>query len=105
MILQLEIANPQDAELILNLVRRLNIPFRQTRGKGSPDVENADVVVRNHSSNATESFSLDDSWSAEADYPRMDMASAAALLAKDYFQDEALTDFSVLDSEEFYEQR
>jgi len=29
MTLQLEISNPQDAELILNLVRRLNIPFKQ----------------------------------------------------------------------------
>jgi len=28
MILQLEISDPQDAELILTLVRRLNIPFR-----------------------------------------------------------------------------
>ncbi len=29
MTLQLEISDPQDAELILNLVRRLNIPFKQ----------------------------------------------------------------------------
>jgi len=29
MTLQLEISNPQDAELILSLVRRLNIPFKQ----------------------------------------------------------------------------
>lgn len=28
MILQLEISDPRDAELILNLVRRLNIPFK-----------------------------------------------------------------------------
>jgi hypothetical protein len=29
MTLQLEISDPQDAELILSLVRRLNIPFKQ----------------------------------------------------------------------------
>ena len=33
MTLQLEITNPQDAELILSLVRRLNIPFKQTKKK------------------------------------------------------------------------
>ena len=30
MTIQLEITNPQDAELILSLVRRLNIPFQHT---------------------------------------------------------------------------
>ena len=29
MTIQLEISNPQDAELILSLVKRLNIPFKQ----------------------------------------------------------------------------
>ena len=31
MTLQLGITNPQDAELILSLVRRLNIPFKKTK--------------------------------------------------------------------------
>lgn len=30
MTIQLEITNPQDAELILSLARRLNIPFQHT---------------------------------------------------------------------------
>ncbi|MCC7506284.1 MAG: hypothetical protein IT259_13335 [Saprospiraceae bacterium] len=30
MIIQLEITNPNDAELILSLVKRLNIPFKET---------------------------------------------------------------------------
>lgn len=40
----------------------------------------------------------------EADYPRMDMASAAALLADDYLYDDELTVFTVLDAEELYEE-
>ncbi len=35
MTLQLEITNPQDAELILSLVRRLNIPFKKTEKKAA----------------------------------------------------------------------
>ncbi len=30
MIIQLEISNPKDAELILSMVKRLNIPFKET---------------------------------------------------------------------------
>lgn len=89
MTIQLEISNPQDAELILNLVRRLNIPFKQKSiSKTSNSEEKGGEQLR-----------------IEADTPRMDMASAAALLAKDYAHDDELTVFSVLDSEDFYEQR
>jgi|GEM_PF-310891 len=43
--------------------------------------------------------------SVVADYAQIDMASAATLLADDYEKDSELTAFSVLDSEDFYEQR
>ncbi len=105
MTLQLEISNPQDAELILNLVRRLNIPFKQTREKAVAKTEGEEAIEKIRNFKADTPASLRDELGAEADFPRMDMSSAAALLAKDYAQDEELTTFSVLDSEDFYEQR
>ena len=101
MTLQLEITDPQDAELILNLVRRLNIPFKQAREKDVEKTEREKAIERIRNFKAETPASLGDEPSQAADSPRMDMASAAALLAKDYAQDEELTAFSVLDSEDF----
>ncbi len=39
MTLQLEITNPEDAELILGLARRLNIPFKRTEKKAVEKTE------------------------------------------------------------------
>ena len=46
MTIQLEISNPQDAELILNLVRRLNIPFNQLPKPVVPKTERAKAIER-----------------------------------------------------------
>lgn len=105
MTLQLEIDNPQDAELILTLVRRLNIPFKQATKKATPKTEREKAIERLKNFKATEPSSFGDALDNEADFPRIDMASAASLLAKDYAHDEELTAFSILDSEDFYEQR
>ena len=105
MTLQLEISDPQDAELILSLVRRLNIPFKQTREKAVEKTEREKAIERIRNFKAEAPASMGDEPSQAADSPRKDMASAAALLAKDYAQDEELTAFSGLDSEDFYEQR
>ena len=58
MILQLEISDPQDAELILTLVQRLNIPFSQRRQKSLTDKEREKVIerIRNFKATAPSSF-------------------------------------------------
>lgn len=58
MILQLEISNPQDIELILNLARRLNIPFSQTREKLLVKTEREKAIerIRNFKATAPSSF-------------------------------------------------
>ncbi len=58
MTLQLEITNPQDAELILNLVRRLNIPFKQTKNKvvEKSERERAIERIRNFKAKDPSSF-------------------------------------------------
>lgn len=58
MILQLEISNPQDIELILNLARRLNIPFSQTREKVLVKTEREKAIerIRNFKATAPSSF-------------------------------------------------
>jgi len=60
MTLQLEISNPQDAELILNLVRRLNIPFKQTREKTVAKTEREEAIERIRNFKATEPSSFGD---------------------------------------------
>lgn len=60
MTLQLEISNPQDAELILNLVRRLNIPFKQTREKAVAKTEREKAIERIRNFKATEFSSFGD---------------------------------------------
>ncbi len=58
MTLQLEISNPQDAELILSLVRRLNIPFSLTRKKAVAKTEREKAIerIRNFKAKAPSSF-------------------------------------------------
>ncbi len=58
MTLQLEISNPQDAELILSLARRLNIPFRQSSQKALTKSarEKAIERLRNFNAAAPSSF-------------------------------------------------
>ena len=60
MTLQLEISNPQDAELILNLVRRLDIPFKQTREKAVAKTEREKAIERIRNFKATEPSSFGD---------------------------------------------
>jgi len=60
MTLQLEISNPQDAELILNLVRRLNIPFKQTSEKAVVKTEREKAIERIRNFKATEPSSFGD---------------------------------------------
>lgn len=58
MIIQIEISNPQDAELILGLVKRLNIPFKQTPGKVADKSvrEKAIQRIRNFKAQSPSSF-------------------------------------------------
>ncbi len=58
MTIQLEITNPQDAELILSLVRRLNIPFKKTEKKavGKSEREKAIERIRNFKAKSPSSF-------------------------------------------------
>lgn len=58
MILQLEISDPKDAELILNLARRLNIPFSQPQQNPVPkkDREKAIERIRNFKASGPSSF-------------------------------------------------
>ena len=60
MTLQLEISNPQDAELILNLIRRLNIPFKQTKEKIVAKTEREKAIERIRNFKATEPSSFGD---------------------------------------------
>ncbi|MBC7776711.1 MAG: hypothetical protein H7246_14855 [Phycisphaerae bacterium] len=60
MTLQLEISNPQDAELILNLIRRLNIPFKQTLEKAVAKTEREKAIERIRNFKATEPSSFGD---------------------------------------------
>ncbi len=60
MTLQLEINNPQDAEIILALVRRLNIPFKQTPVKVLSKTERAKAIERIKNFKATEPSSFGD---------------------------------------------
>ncbi len=46
MILQLEISDPQDAELILSLAKRLNIRFKQLEQKPVTDEEREKAIER-----------------------------------------------------------
>ncbi len=59
MTIQLEITNPQDAELILSLVRRLNIPFQQKEKKvevEKSEREKAIERIRNFKASGPSSF-------------------------------------------------
>jgi hypothetical protein len=58
MILQLEISNPQDAEMILSLVRRLNIPFNQAPKKAVAKTEREKAIerIRNFKAKTAPSF-------------------------------------------------
>ena len=60
MTLQLEIFNPQDAELILTLVRRLNIPFKQADKKTVAKTEREKAIERIRNFKATEPSSFGD---------------------------------------------
>ena len=46
MTLQLEISDPQDAELMLNLARRLNIPFSPLKQKELTKTEREKAIER-----------------------------------------------------------
>ncbi len=87
MTIQLNITNPQDAELILSLVRRLNIQFVQSGNFSKKKLSEPKI---HHPEK-------------ETDHPRLDMAAAAVLLADEYLHNEELSAFTVLDSEDFYE--
>jgi len=58
MTLQLEINNPEDAELILSLARRLNIPFKQRKKKVVKKTEREKAIerIRNFKAKAPSSF-------------------------------------------------
>jgi len=58
MTLQLEITNPEDAELILSLARRLNIPFKQRKKKVVKKTEREKAIerIRNFKAKAPSSF-------------------------------------------------
>jgi len=59
MTIQLEISNPQDAELILGLAKRLNIPFKQSAKKvvaEKSEREKAMERIRNFKAQTTSSF-------------------------------------------------
>jgi len=60
MTLQLEINNPQDAELILTLIRRLNIPFKQSPKKTATKTEREKAIERIRNFKATEPSSFGD---------------------------------------------
>ena len=58
MTIQLEISDPKDAELILSLVKRLNIPFKQDAKKvaGKSEREKAIERIQNFKAQGTSSF-------------------------------------------------
>ena len=58
MILQLEISDPRDAELILSLVRLVNIPFKHSEQKTVTDEEREKAIERilNFKATAPSSF-------------------------------------------------
>ncbi len=60
MTLQLEIDNPQDAELILTLIRRLNIPFKHSPEKTATKTEREKAIERIRNFKATEPSSFGD---------------------------------------------
>lgn len=58
MTIQLEISDPKDVELILNLIKRLNIPFTQEQQKPvlKKEREKAIERIRNFKANVPSSF-------------------------------------------------
>jgi hypothetical protein len=60
MTLQLEITNPQDAEVILALVQRLKIPFKQIPAKVPSKSEREKAIERIRNFKATEPSSFGD---------------------------------------------
>lgn len=60
MTLQLEISDPQDAELMLSLARRLNIPFSQLKQKELTKTEREKAIERIRKFKATAPSSFGD---------------------------------------------